>query len=162
MKRIKYFALMFLLMPLNVHANGLSYVDDETPVEIQFACDKYGEEYNICPELLEAICWKESRYQEDIIDNTGSCYGLMQIQAKSHSKRIARLGVTDLYDIDSNVQVGADYLAELFEKYEDAGLVLMVYHGEQGAVRKAESGNISSYALDVLKKSEELERIHGK
>jgi hypothetical protein len=58
--------------------------------------------------------------------------------------------------------VAADYLAELFEKYEDAGTTLMVYHGERNAISKAERGEISSYANKILERSAELERLHGK
>lgn len=160
--KIKRLALLMWMVPsITAHANGLSYIDD-TPVDIQFACDRYGEEYGICPELLQAICWKESRYDEDITDGTGTCFGLMQIQKKSHKDRMERLGVTDLLDEYENIHVGADYLSELFEKYEDAGLVLMIYHGESGAIKKAQSGQISQYAKDVLEKSAELERLHGK
>lgn len=162
MKKIKHLALLLWLVPsISVHANSLSPID-ETPIDIQFACDYYGEEYNICPELLQAICWKESRYNEKAIDSTGSCYGLMQIKASCHQNRIERLRTEDLYNEYDNIQLGADYLAELFEKYEDAGLVLMIYHGEKNAIQKAENGQISDYANDVLKKSEELERLHGK
>ena len=32
--------------------------------------------------------------------------------------------------------MGADYLSELFEKYCDVGIVLMVYHGEKNAATK--------------------------
>ena len=154
--------LMWLVPSITAHANYLSPIDTETPIEVQFACDRYGEEYNICPELLEAICWKESRFDENAVDSTKSCFGLMQIRAASHKDRIQRLEVNDLYDIEGNIHVGADYLADLFETYEDAGLVLMIYHGEKNAVKKAERGQISQYAKDILEKSEELERVHGK
>ena len=69
------------------------------------------------------------------------------------------LGVTDLYDPEQNMEVAADYLQELFGRYEDVGTVLMVYHGESGAVSKIEP---SQYADEILTRSAELERIHGK
>jgi hypothetical protein len=60
------------------------------------------------------------------------------------------------------VQVATDYLAELFEEYEEVSAVLMIYHGEKDAVRKSEQGIVSKYAKKVLKRSEALERQHGK
>lgn len=129
-------------------------------VEAQEACIKYGEEYGICPELLMAIIETEScgeRYAEN-----GSCKGLMQISAKWHKDRMKHLGVTDIYDIDGNIHVGADYLSELFEEYGEAATVLMVWHGEENAVSNAEKGIISEYADKILQRSAELERVHGK
>ena len=74
-----------------------------------------------------------------------------------------RLGVTDLYDIESNVNVAADYLLELFEKNEDIYLVLMIYNmGNEKAEQLYEQGIYSKYAVSITERSEELERIHGK
>ena len=163
MKKIKNIALLLWLVPsLATHAHGASSVEEEAPAEVQEACIKYGKEYGIKPELLEAVCWKESRYQEGITDKSRTCFGLMQIKASCHRDRMKRLGVIDLYDIDSNVHVGADILADLFDEYEDAGTVLMIYHGEKGAVGKAKRGKISSYASDILELSDELEKAHKK
>lgn len=86
----------------------------------------------------------------------------MQIADKWHMDRTERLGVTDIYDVDGNIHVGADYLAELFEKYGEVTTVLMVYHGEQNAVAKSENGEISPYADWILTRSAELERRNEK
>ena len=134
----------------------------KVPKEVKAACEKWGEEYGICPELLESIAYEESRYTADAKSEDGSCLGLMQIHKASHKQRIKNLEVKDLYDIDDNVQVATDYLAELFEEYEEVSTVLMIYHGEKDAVRKGEQGIVSKYAKKVLKRSEALERQHGK
>lgn len=127
------------------------------PEEIQNVCVKYGEEYGICPELLMAMVEKESSGRPDA--ENGGCKGLMQISDRWHTDRMKRLGVTDIYDVDGNINVGADYLAELFGKYEDVGIVLMVYHGEKDAANKEK---LSSYADWILTRSAELERMNGK
>jgi soluble lytic murein transglycosylase-like protein len=152
-------AIIFYCFDIPVSAR--TYVDDETPIEVQILCDIYGEKYNICPELLEAICYYESRYDATVIDGTGSCYGLMQIKKSCHKARMKRLGVTDLTDMESNIKVGADYLAELFEQYEDVGVVLTIYHGESN-IENAYKGQLSSYVNKILEKSAYLERLHGK
>lgn len=115
---------------------------------------------NICPELIEATIERESRWNPNAVN--GDCMGLMQISERWHRERMERLGVTDLFEPYDNILVGVDYMAELFEKYEDTGMVLMVYHGEKNAVEKASSGEISDYADWILCRSEELERSHGK
>ena len=125
--------------------------------EAQEACVKYGEEYGICPELLMAIIERESAGKVEA--ENGGCKGLMQIADRWHKERMKRLGVTDIYDVDGNIHVGADYLSELFEKYCDVGTVLMVYHGEKNADKKTE---LSDYADWILTRSAELERMNGK
>ena len=87
---------------------------------------------------------------------------MMQISGRWHTDRMERLGVTDIYDVDGNIHVGTDYLAELFEEYGEVTTVLMVYHGERNAVEKSENGEISKYADWILTRSAELERRNGK
>jgi soluble lytic murein transglycosylase-like protein len=119
--------------------------------------EEIGQEYGVCPELLQAIAFRESTYNP-LADN-GSCIGLMQISKQWHQDRMDRLGVTDLHDARGNMLVAADYLSELFEKYGDIATVLMVYHGEKNATTKT---TVSSYASSIMEMSEELEREHGK
>lgn len=135
--------------------------DTYIPKEVQKACIKYGEEYSICPELLMAMCERESSGKADAVN--GSCKGVLQVNESVHKERMDRLGVTDLYDIDSNVRVAADYLLELFEKNEDIYLVLMKYNmNHKKAEQLYEQGIYSKYAVSITERSEELERIHGK
>lgn len=135
--------------------------DTYIPKEVQQACIKYGEEYSICPELLMAMCEKESSGRANAVN--GPCKGLLQINENVHKGRMERLGVTDLYDIESNVNVAADYLLELFEQNEDIYLVLMIYNmGNEKAEQLYEQGIYSKYAVSITERSEELERIHGK
>ena len=129
--------------------------------EVQGYCEEIGEEYCICPEMLMALIETESHGQADA-ENGGGCKGLMQISDKWHRDRMKRLCVTDILDPYSNILVGADYLADLFEEYEDAAFVLDVYHGDSKAVKRAEQGKISTYAQKILNRSAELERLHGK
>lgn len=121
---------------------------------------RVGEEFSICPELLQAAAWQESRYQEDA--EAGGCSGLMQVSGCWHRERMERLGVVDLYDPEGNMRVAADYLAELFARYEDTGMVLMVYNGDSMAKEYQETGELSDYAAAVLEKSYQLEQEHGK
>lgn len=137
-------------------------VPDGIPEYVSAPAEAYGEEYNIAPELLEAIAYTESRYQPDA--ENSSCKGLMQISVRWHEERMEKLGTTDIYDSGQNMHLAADYLSELFEEYEDPGLVLMKYNGsgKEQISHYMETGEMSEYARGVLDKSEELERIHGK
>ena len=160
--------LMVLSMAPSVtaQANSMSYIptEEETgvPEEIYQYAEVIGDEFNICPELLMALAERESCFQADA--ENGACKGLMQVNAKTHSQRFEDAGwsSSDWSDSYKNMYVAASYLSDLFDKYEDVGIVLGVYHGESKAVEKGMSGNLSSYTTKILERSEELERIHQK
>lgn len=132
----------------------------ERQEELEEYIEAICEPRHICPELIEATIERESRWNPEAVN--GDCIGLMQISERWYRERMERLGVTDLFDPYDNILVGVDYMAELFERYEDPGTVLMVYHGEKNAIEKASSGGISGYADWILTRSAELEREHGK
>lgn len=123
---------------------------------IEIICQERG----ICPELVEAIIERESGWDPEAVN--GDCIGLMQVSEKWHQDRMERLGVTDLTDPYDNILVGVDYLAELFEQYEDVGAVLMKWNGDNRLSEYLETGELSEYAEKVLERSAELERLHGK
>lgn len=137
------------------------FIDPDIPMEVQEAAQKYGELYGLSPEFLEAVAYAESRYDPEAVN--GGCLGLMQISTRWHIDRMERLGVTDIFDLDGNMAVGADYLAELFATYEDAGAVLMYYNGDANAEAYLNgSARLSGYASGILAMAEELEEKHGK
>ena len=153
-------------LPITAQANSLSIVPTEevtgVPEEIFEDANIIGHEFNICPELLMAMAERESRYTATA--ENGSCKGLMQVSVSCHKQRFIDAGWTssEWTDAYKNMYVAADYLADLFEEYEDVGIVLGLYHGEKNAIQKGKSGNLSSYVTGILERSEELERFHGK
>lgn len=169
MKRVivgALFGMAILCQPIKAEANALSYIPPEEvdgiPEEISSYAEIIGNEFNICPELLEAIAFYESSYNPEVTN--GNCKGLMQVNPTAHKLRFEEAGwsTSDWNNAYVNMYVAADYLAELFDEYEDVGIVLGIYHGESRAVEKGKSGNLSSYTKKILKRSQELERAHGK
>lgn len=132
--------------------------DEDIPIDVQRAAMRWGEEYGICPELIEALAWRESRYTADAVSPDGSCIGMCQINPRWHGERMQRLGVKDLTITECNIAVACDYLADLFMEYEEPEIVLMVFNGDHSF----RQGHISQYAKDILEMSQELERKHGK
>jgi len=159
-------ALCVLSQPITVKANALSYIPpqevDGIPTEITQYAEIIGNEFNICPELLEAIAFYESSYDPTVTN--GNCKGLMQVNPTVHKLRFEEAGwsTSDWDNAYVNMYIAADYLSELFNQYEDVGIVLGVYHGESNAVENGKTGNLSSYTKKILKRSEELERKHGR
>lgn len=159
-----------LIYGLSVHvirseAAASCQFDDEIPKNIKEYCEEIGQAKGICPELLEAIAWHESRFIPTVKNK--NCYGLMQINVKIHQDRIENLGYTskDMLKAKPNIEVAADYLAELYEDYGDENpIVLSLYSGAGwDAVEKyKEYGFITDYVDDILTRSAKYERLHGK
>lgn len=132
----------------------------KVPEEVREISEELGKKYCICPELIQAVCFRESSFQADAENN--GCIGIMQISPSCHKKRMERLGVTDLTDIRQNMIIGVDYLSSLVKDEEDMAEALMRYHGESGINEKLNSGEVSEYVLGIFELSAELERGNGK
>jgi len=153
---------------LTAKANSLSYQEpdyqDEIPGDIRIYCELVGTEFNICPELLEAMAYNESRFIPTV--SNGKHYGLMQINVKVHADRIAKYGWTadDMFDAYKNLIIAGDYLAELYATYgDDNPIVLDAYNGNWKAIAKyKEYGFLSPYVEKILTRSADYERLHGK
>ena len=156
------------LSPINAKANSqgvASIYEDGIPVKIRIYCEVIGNEFDICPELLEAMAYHESRFTVDATN--GKHKGLMQVNTEVHAERLIKYGYTES-DMTSNayanILVAADYLAELYETYGDENpIVLSVYSGNWKAVSDyKEYGWLCPYVNDVLTRSYDYERVHGK
>lgn len=152
--------LLTIICSLLIAATVKAEEKVEVPEEVKEISEELGSKYNICPEMIQAICWRESRFQEDA-EGSG-CIGMMQVSEKWHKERMKRLGVTDLKDARQNMTVAVDYLSELVKDGEDMEEALMRYHGESNVEQKLESGEMSEYVEQILEMSAMLERQNGK
>ena len=157
-----------ILSPINAKAESqgvTSIYDDGIPLNVRIYCEVVGSQYDICPEILEAIAYHESRYEVDAVN--GNYKGIMQVNVVIHKDRLQKFGYT-VSDMTSNayanIQVATDYLAELYETYgDDNPIVLSVYSGNWKAVSDyKENGWLCPYVEDVLTRSANFERVHGK
>jgi soluble lytic murein transglycosylase-like protein len=118
------------------------------------------EDKDILPELVEAMIEKESSWNPAAVN--GNCVGLMQVNKEIHKELIGDLDMTDPYD---NIYVGVTILEELLHKYGEAAPALMFYnagYSDNYGVGAYEDEKLSNYADEILKRAEELERMHGK
>ncbi len=91
------------------------------------------------PKLLRALIKQESSFQPYCLSTAGAM-GLTQLMPGTAKE----LGVTDPYDIESNVEGGARYLAAQLDAFGgDLSLALAAYNAGPGAVR--DSGGIPPY-----------------
>lgn len=154
-------AVMLAIIPSQISytSNGDTYISEE----IQEACEEIGEEWDICPELLEAIIEAESSGRK--YAQNGKCKGLMQINTGNSDvmEYMHKNGYTDIYDIETNITLGCWVLMQKIEIYgDDLYAVLMAYNGTSNITERLESGNYTDYAVSVAERAAELERIHGK
>jgi len=116
-------------------------------LEVEETCEKYGKEYNICPEILQAIAWKESRCKPRV--SNGDCKGLMQVNAKIHQGRMKKLGVKDIYDVDGNIHTAADLLSELYKDKKNISKAIDAYSGNTGSSKYAKQVLLIAKCLDM-------------
>lgn len=151
--------IVSLVIPaLNIEAAAQQTISEELLIEYT---EEIGQQYGICPELLQAIAERESSLH--IYATNGTCKGLMQISEEWHRDRMERLGATNIYDTYSNILLAADYLVELAEENDDLYYVLMRYNMKKSTADKLyEAGEYTDYAVGIVERSAELERLHGK
>lgn len=129
------------------------------PDEVRESCEKWGEEYGICPELLEAMCWHETRCKAEATN--GNCIGITQINPKFHKATMELLEVTDLTDYDQNIHVCAYTIAEYAKQENDLYCVLMMWNcGSSRGRQLFYKGVFTNYAREVSEESAELEELH--
>lgn len=157
----KLMAVIGIILSVCIPATAVQAKEPLSAGEVYEIAEDVAEQYNICPEFLQAIAFRESSY--DPYAQNGDCTGIMQVSLRWHKDRMERLGITDLYDPKDNMLVAADYLYELFEEYEDVGMVLLKYNGDSRADDYYNGRvGLSEYANDILELSAELERKNGK
>lgn len=118
------------------------------------------EDKDISPELVEALIERESTWNPEAVN--GNCIGLMQVDKNIYKDLIGSRNLTDPYD---NIQIGVEILEELLHKYGEAAPALMFYnagYSDEYGIGAYEDEKLSNYADEILKRAEELERLHGK
>lgn len=134
-------------------AEGDTYIK---PEYVEY-CEEIGQQYDIAPELLEALIEAESSGRADARSSTGDI-GLCQINLK-YSKYTEQ----QLLDPKTNIKAAAEILTDLFNKYDLEGL--MAYNlGEYSETFREhmESGKLTDYADRIIKRSDYLQELHGR
>lgn len=145
-----------LSIPIKANAQTI-----DVPQGVRNSCEKWGSEYGICPELLEAVAFKESSFRANV--SNGSCKGMCQINEKLFSERMEYLGITDIYNADQNIHLCADILYDYFTEDDDMyrALAMFNYGSNKGETVYNEQ-IFTSYATAIVNLTEQLERASGK
>lgn len=95
-------------------------------------------DYELEPQLLNAVIWVESRFVERATSPAGA-QGLMQLMPPTAKELAQKLGRphASSYDPEFNVTAGALYLRKMLNKYDgDVRLALAAYNAGPGNVDK--------------------------
>ena len=120
-------------------------------VDLQLHIKEWCAAYGVDMPLVLAIIGQESNYDPAAIGDSGNSIGLMQVQPMHHSRRMDRLGVTDLTDPYQNITVGIDLLAELLADSGDTEWAITAYNAGAGTADfNKKIGMRSEYAESVM------------
>jgi len=114
--------------------------------------DTVATEYKVDRTLILSVVWGESRCKPEAHGKSDD-RGLMQVVPKWHGRRMARLGVTNLFDPLQNLRTGTDFLSALGVT-EDPVHALATYNG--GFTPPSRS---YSYANSVLLRKKEYDLL---
>jgi soluble lytic murein transglycosylase-like protein len=118
--------------------------------EVQLYIIQLCEEHHIDPSVVMAMIYTESRFQADVVGDSGQAFGLLQIWPKWHYQRMLDLNCTNLLDPKQNVTVGIDLLAELMESGKGIEWALSAYNAGTASANK---NGCNDYAELVLAKA---------
>jgi hypothetical protein len=100
--------------------------------KILASIDRAAARYKLSPALIKAVVKTESDYQVRAVSPAGA-QGLMQLMPATARE----LGVTDPFDIDQNIQGGAQYLRRMLDQFNgNVHLALTAYNAGPGTVAK--------------------------
>lgn len=129
----------------------------ETQKKIKSICDKY----NISFELCMAMAYEESSFKSYDTGDKGKAYGAWQIHPSVWREELRRWGYTwnDMYDIEKSCDVYCRIMKSHFQKSDDVYFAVMAWNGGGDYARQMlDSGNVSDYSKNIVKRAMKYER----
>lgn len=148
----------------NVKSSKKLYTNIPLSARFQRHIDEKCKSYGISTNVVMATIWKESNFDIDVMGDHGEAYGLMQVQKKWHKARMKKVGATDLLNCYDNVNVGIDYLAELYKIYNgNWHKTLMAYNGGHAYCKRRVKAGLknSPYSRMIMNKAEQYKKVRN-
>ena len=97
---------------------------------IEQSIQKAAAKYSLSPGLISAVIRAESNFEVEAVSRAGA-RGLMQLMPATAKE----LGVTDIFDIDQNIDGGARYLRKMLDRFDgNIRKALAAYNAGPGTV----------------------------
>lgn len=124
--------------------------------KILASIDRAAARYKLPTALIEAVVKAESNYRVRAVSPAGA-QGLMQLMPATAKE----LGVEDPFDIEQNIDGGAQYLRNMLNRFDgDMGLALSAYNAGPGTVARYRGqvpyAETQSYVRRVLRYVQEF------
>ena len=148
----------------NVKSSKKLYTNIPLSARFQRHIDEKCKSYDISTNVVMATIWKESNFDIDVMGDHGEAYWLMQVQKKWHKARMKKVGATDLLNCYDNVNVGIDYLAELYKIYNgNWHKTLMAYNGGHAYCKRRVKAGLknSPYSRMIMNKAEQYKKVRN-
>ena len=107
-------------------------IEDKLAKRISSAIVKNANKYDLEPELITAIIYKESTFDPKA-ESSVKAKGLMQVYPKFHKEKLKARKITrdDLYNIKHNIDVGCEILREYIDEEGNIWGALRNYSGNK-------------------------------
>ncbi len=127
--------ICLLLVSINVFKNKI--LIKCYPDKYSDYVGKYSEKYGVDKNLVYAVIKQESNFEEEANSRRGA-KGLMQIMNDTANEIAEELGFSgmNLYNPETNINIGTKYLADLMEKYNNMKMAIAAYNAGFGNVDK--------------------------
>lgn len=128
-------------------------LDSPRSSEVVAAAERWGRAYGLSPELIKALCWKESRWQPDAVSHKGAVGVAQTLPGTARWVSSHLVGERlDPMEIDDNVRISAAYLRWLLDRSGgDTAAALAAYHqGRASTLNRGWLPVTERYVQDVF------------
>ena len=138
--KLKKWIIAIVVLVIVIIGGRILIKDYFFPYAHKDAVIKYSKEYNLDPLFVLSVMKAESGFNPNATSHKNAV-GLMQITKETgtwiaEQMKMENFNVNDLYNENTNIEMGCWYLNDLFKEFKNRDLVLAAYNGGRGNVQK--------------------------
>ena len=128
--------VIFFALLMNIYAHNLTFKPQQVQL-ITANINYYSALYDLDKTIITKLVAAESNFDTKAKSNKNA-YGLMQLQPATANEIAKKLNITDydLYDVQTNINLGCYYLRYLINYYGNYKEALIAYNMGMGAYKR--------------------------